>query len=292
MKISEILKMYPETLAVFRSFDMKCAEDDSCADKTLEENLSVEQVDFIDVLSRLDKIVHKQKQETGSDKNPNKRLKPLNDYSNYWTKHAICEFCCRECDPVSLNTMEILLANIHNNTPNFSKLILHGCKTCLKGGWKYRLMKVFLILVSVFLGFALIPTAMSFGRLAGGIIIAMPIILTMFILHGPMQKMPGSPVKIQEMDFYKNLLQGGYTVVYVWLSGLETLKGDIIITSDGSFLYTTGINYFSRKIYTYSGGFKERLRGISVQAIWKIPLENAFKNAYNLGKNSKYLYHG
>jgi hypothetical protein len=53
MKISEILKTYPETLSVFRFFNMKCAEDDSYADKTLEENIAIEQVNFIDVLFRL-----------------------------------------------------------------------------------------------------------------------------------------------------------------------------------------------------------------------------------------------
>ena len=66
MKVSEILTMYPETLSVFRSFNMKCAEDSSYAEKTLEENLSIEIVNFIDVLSQLDKIVHKQKQEIKS----------------------------------------------------------------------------------------------------------------------------------------------------------------------------------------------------------------------------------
>lgn len=58
MKVSEILKTYPETLSVFHFYNMKCAYDSNYADKTLEENFIIEQVNFMDLLSRLNKVIN------------------------------------------------------------------------------------------------------------------------------------------------------------------------------------------------------------------------------------------
>jgi hypothetical protein len=92
MTVTEILKMYPETLSVFRSFNMKCAEDNSYAEKTLEDNLIVEQISFIDVFSELDKKVRvkTQKQDIkpllnkyeGTGKNHSKNENLLNLHAN------------------------------------------------------------------------------------------------------------------------------------------------------------------------------------------------------------------
>ncbi|MDR3268181.1 MAG: DUF1858 domain-containing protein [Tannerella sp.] len=55
MTVAEILKQYPETVSVFQSFHMKCAEDKDYADKSLEENMSLEKVNFMDVFLLHDK---------------------------------------------------------------------------------------------------------------------------------------------------------------------------------------------------------------------------------------------
>ena len=80
MKVSEILKMYPETQSVFHSFNMKCAENNSdYADKTLEENIYEERVNFMDVFSRLDKIIHKPVTDTLSKLSGSMNRNPLAD---------------------------------------------------------------------------------------------------------------------------------------------------------------------------------------------------------------------
>ena len=58
MPVSEILDKYPETIAVFRDFGMRCADDSSYAAKTLEENFMTEKVNFMDLLGRLNKAVN------------------------------------------------------------------------------------------------------------------------------------------------------------------------------------------------------------------------------------------
>ena len=58
MTVSEILDKYPETIAVFRDFGMKCADDSDFAAKTLEENFITEQVNFMDLFSRLNQAVN------------------------------------------------------------------------------------------------------------------------------------------------------------------------------------------------------------------------------------------
>ncbi len=58
MRVSDILKLYPETLPVFSDFGMKCAEDDSFAEKTLEENFIAEQINFMELLSQLNKVIN------------------------------------------------------------------------------------------------------------------------------------------------------------------------------------------------------------------------------------------
>ena len=58
MTVSEIVDKYPETIAVFRDFGMKCADDSGYAAKTLEENFMIEKVNFMDLLGRLNKTVN------------------------------------------------------------------------------------------------------------------------------------------------------------------------------------------------------------------------------------------
>ena len=62
MPISEILRLYPETISVFRAFGMKCAEDSGLASLTLEENFMAEQVNFIELLGQLNKVINPKKE--------------------------------------------------------------------------------------------------------------------------------------------------------------------------------------------------------------------------------------
>lgn len=70
--VSEILRLYPGTLEVFRTFNMKCADDSSYTARTLEENFIEEQVNFMDLFSQLHKVINPVK--TSNRSSPVKKI--------------------------------------------------------------------------------------------------------------------------------------------------------------------------------------------------------------------------
>ncbi|MDR1348830.1 MAG: DUF1858 domain-containing protein [Prevotellaceae bacterium] len=267
MKVSEILETYPETLSIFRSFNMKCAEEDSYADKTLEENIFIEQVNFIDILSRLDKTVHKQKQGA-------KPIRKQNNNSHNRIKYAVCDVCGKTSN---LHKLEVLFAKKDAN-PQFKKIKFYEYKACLKGSWTYWLL---IVLVLLFLTASAIPLYEWFissglkSATAWKLISFILLIVTMFLIKG-ISYISRSPVGYMNMETVRNLLNEGYSVAYVCSKISDMLNGDIALSKYQGVIHLTGSTS-----YHYSEGFQKKcttsIKGNDI--IWKMPLKIAFVKA-------------
>ena len=73
--VSEILKQYPETLPVFQSFNMQCAENSEAASLSLEENILNDKVNLFDLLSALEKAINPRQTRTNSFTQSSKEIK-------------------------------------------------------------------------------------------------------------------------------------------------------------------------------------------------------------------------
>ncbi len=267
MKISEILKMYPETLNIFRFYNMKCAEDNDYADKTLEENFVFEKVNFVNVLSQLDKIVHKQKPEIDTKKQQN-------SISDNRTEHGVCEVCGKTS---KLYKIEVLLAK-KDDKMQFKKIRFYECKACLKGSWVYwlliTLVLVFLIIPIVLLYDWLISSGLQSGTAWKLIGLILLIIVPLSIKS--ISYISRSPIKYMDLEAIRNLLQEGYYIAYVHSKHLDMLSGDIALSKHHGIVHLAG-----SKSYYYSEGFQKKCTTQVKEndIIWTMPLKAAFIKA-------------